>query len=47
MEVLREIETTQYQVNNLIREGCLVEPYTVNGEEWLYIVHPAKGKKHE
>ena len=47
MEVLREIETTEYELDRLKREGCLVNHYTVNGEEWVYIVHPVKGKKHE
>ena len=44
MEVLKESEVTQYQIDSLIQDGCFVKPYTVNGEAWIYIVHPVKGR---
>ena len=47
MEVMKMFGVTDETIEELKNEGCFLEPFTINGEEWLYMVHPVKGKKHE
>ena len=45
MEVIREKDATKIQLYNFELEGCKIKKYTINGEKWLYIIHPAKSKR--
>ena len=47
MEVFRKSEVSKNKLEQLKREGCLIEPFTISGEtveECLYIVHPVRSK---
>lgn len=43
MEVLNLSNTTVETISARYHEDCYMKTYTVNGEEWVYIIHPATG----
>lgn len=42
MEVMKMNETIKKERED---KGCFTQPYTINGEKWLYIIHPAESKR--
>jgi hypothetical protein len=44
MEVVKMNENTMQELEDC---GCFLQPFTINGEEWLYIIHPAESKRAE
>lgn len=40
MEVMVASKFTDKVREKCEREGCLIQPFTINSEDWIYIVHP-------
>jgi hypothetical protein len=43
MEVMKLAEATPQLMQQLVDDGSYTTTYTINGEKWLYIIHPVKG----
>ncbi len=43
MEIVKMNENTMQEWQD---RGCFLEPFTINGEKYLYIIHPAESKRN-